>query len=97
MGGGFWMFCSLAHLLDSLQVFFAALVREPDDLEEVVSLHHAVGVVIDRLARPGEQARGRVVFAQDQVGVGFAALKGDPHGHLAEGGLGKRVLAAQGL
>ena len=86
-----------AHFLDVLQVLLAALVREPDDLEQVVSLHHAVGVVVDRLAGAGEQPGGGVVFAQDQVGVGFAALKRDPHGHLAERGLGQRVLAAQGL
>ena len=97
IGGGLMMFCSLGHLLDPLQVLLPALVGQPDDLEEVVSLHHAVGVVIDGLAGPGEQPGGRVVFAQDQVRVGFAALKGDADGHLAEGRLGQRVLAAQGL
>ena len=85
------------HLLDLLQVRFAVGVRQPDDLEEVVPFHHAVGVVVDRLAGPGQQPGGRVVFAQDQVRVGLAALKRDPHGHLAQRGLGQRVLAAQGL
>ena len=86
-----------AHFLDSLQVLFAPLVREPDDLEQVVAFHHAVGVVVNRLAGTGQQPSGRVVFAQDQVSVGFAALQSNSHRHLAQGGFGQRILAAQGL
>ena len=57
------------------EVGLAALVGEPDDLEEVVPLDHAVGVVVDRLAGAGEQPGGGVLLAQDQVGVGLAALR----------------------
>ena len=87
----------VGHLLDPLQVLLATLVREPDDLEQVVPLHHAVGVVVDRLAGPGQQPGGRVVLAQDQVGVGLAALQGDAHGHLAERRPRQRIRAAQRL
>ena len=72
------------QVAELLQVGLAALVGEPDDLEEVVPLGRAVGVVVDRLAGPGEQLGGGVLLAEDQVGVGLAALEGDPHGHLAE-------------
>ena len=57
----------------------------------------AVGVVVDRLAGPGQQPGGRVVFAEDQVGVGLAALQGDAHGHLADRAAGQRVGPAQRL
>ena len=72
------------QLLDPLQVLLAALVGEPDDLEGVVAFDQAVGVVVDRLAGPAEQPGGRVVLAEDQVGVGLAALQGDAHRHLAD-------------
>ena len=73
------------EVAELLQIGFPALVGEPDDLEEVVALDRAVGVVVDRLAGPGEELGGVVLLAEDQVGVGLGALQGDPHGHLAEG------------
>ena len=85
------------ELVDRAQVLLAARVGEPDDLEEVVPFDHAVGVVVDRLAGAGQQPRGAVVLAQDQVGVRLAALERDPHRHLAERAAGQREGAAQGL
>ena len=52
-----------------------ALVGQPDDLEGVVAFDQAVGVVVDRLAGPRQQAGRRVVGAEDQLGVGLAALQ----------------------
>ena len=80
-----------------LQVVVALVVGEPDDLEGMVALVDAVGVVVDRLAGPGEQPGGRVLLAEDQVGVGLAALQGDAHGHLADGAAGQRIGPAQRL
>ena len=81
----------------SLRYSFALVVGQPDHLEQVVAFDHAVGVVVDRLAGPGQQPGRGVVLAEDQVGVGLAALQGDPHGHLAERGPRQRIGAAQGL
>ena len=98
IGGGLADVAARAHISwIRSRYFLAALVGEPDHLEEVVALDHAVGVVVDRLAGAGQQPGGRVVLAQDQVGVGLAALQGDPHGHLAQRAAGQRVGAAQGL
>ncbi len=58
---------------------------------------HAGHVVVDAFAGPREQARRGVVLVHDQVGVGLVALEGDADDHLAEGGAGDRVGAAQGL
>src|SRR6476620_10687575 len=44
-------------------------VVEPDDLEQVVPRHQPVLVVVDRLARPGEQPGRRVLLTQDELGV----------------------------
>ena len=85
------------QLADAVQVVLALLVGQPDDLEDVVALDQAVGVVVDRLAGPRQQPGRRVVLAQDQVGVGLAALQGDAHRHLVDGAAGQRVGAAQGL
>ena len=73
------------------------VVRQPDDLERMVALVQPVGVVINGLARPGEQSRGRVLFAEDQMRVGLAALQGDAHRHLAYGGAGQRIGSGQRL
>jgi len=81
----------------TLQQRFALLVRQPHHLERVVALVEAVGVVVDRLARPAQQPGGGVLFAEDQVGVGVAALQGDPHRHLADGAPRNRVGPGQGL
>ena len=51
------------QLVELLQVRLAALVGEPDDLEEVVPLGRAVGVVVDRLAGPGEHLRRPMFFS----------------------------------
>ena len=42
----------LGQLLDPGQVLFAAVIVDPDDLEEIIALDQAVGSVVDRLARP---------------------------------------------
>ena len=76
--------CRASSLDASRRYSSRRCVGQPDDLEGVVAFEQAVGVVVDRLAGPGQQAGGRVVFAQDQVGVGLAALQGDAHGHLAD-------------
>ena len=63
----------------------------------MVALEQAVGVVVDRLAGPGQQPGGRVLLAEDQVGVGLAALQGDADRHLADRAAGQRVGPGQGL
>ena len=55
------------------------------------------GNPVSTFAGPGEQAGGGVLFAEDQVGVGLAALQGDADGHLADRAAGERVRAGQGL
>ena len=87
----------LAHRADLLQIVFPRLVGEPDDLEEMVSLGRAVGVVVNRLARSREPLGGQVVLGQDQEGIDFAALQGDPHGHLAQGAAGQCECPAERL
>ena len=85
-------------LLEQLfQMSFAALLRKPDHLEEVVALGRAVGVVVDGFAGAREHARRDVVFAQDQVSIVLTALEGDAHCHLAQGAAGKGERAAQAL
>ena len=86
-----------AELGQAAEVVVALVVGEPDDLERMVPFEQAVGVVVDRLAGPGQQAGGRVLFAEDQVGVGLAALQGDPHRHLADRAAGQRIGPAQRL
>ena len=82
----------------SVARYFCALgVGEPDDLERVVAGEQAVLVVVDRFAGAGEQAGGGVFVAEDEVGVGLAALQGDAHRHLAERAAGERVGAGERL
>ena len=90
-------FSRCAPFVQLFQIGLAALFRKPDDLEEVVALGRTVGVVVDRLAGPREHSRRNVVFAQDQVGVVFAALKRDAHGHLAQRAAGQGESPAQAL
>lgn len=85
------------QLADAVQVLLALRLAEPDDLERVVALDQAVGVVVDRLAGPRQQAGGGVVVAEDQVGVGLAALQGDAHRHLIDGAAHQAVGAAERL
>ena len=87
----------LAEPLQSLQVFLLLRRGQPDDLERMISLEQTVGVVVDGLARPAEQPRGRIVLAEDQMGVGLAALQGDSHGHLANRAARERIGAGQRL
>ena len=49
---------SRASSRSCFRYILAAVVGEPDDLEEVVALDQAVGVVVDRLAGAGEQLGG---------------------------------------
>src|SRR5260370_11818137 len=51
------------------QVLFAAVIVDPNDLEEIIALNKAVGGVVDRLAGPGKKPSRRIVVAQDQVSV----------------------------
>ena len=57
----------------------------------------AVGVVVDRLAGPRQQSRRRVFVAEDQMGVGLAALQGDADRHLIDRAPRQAVGAAQRL
>ena len=63
----------------------------------MVAREQAVLVVVDRFAGAGEQAGGGVFVAEDEVGVGLAALQGDAHRHLADRAAGERVGAAERL
>ena len=90
-------FCSSALRPHLRQVRVPHLVRQPDHLERAVAFERAGHVVVDAFAGPREQARRRVVLVHDQVGVGLVALEGDADDHLAEGGAGHGVGAAQGL
>ncbi len=74
-----------AHGVQLLQVSLALLVGQPDHLEQVVPLGGAFGVVVDRLAGPREPLGGKVVLGQDQQRIDLAALRRDPHHHLAQG------------
>ena len=80
--------------MDFIQHFIAFVLRQPDDLERAVSGERAGLVIVDPLARPCEQARGRVVIVHDQMGVRLIALERDADDHLAERGAGQRVGAA---
>src|SRR4029079_10968249 len=44
-----------------------------------------------------EQPGGRVVLAENEMGIGFAALQGDANRHLAERAAGERVSSGEGL
>ncbi len=85
------------HFADLVQVLLAPLVRQPYDLEGVVALDEAVGVVVDRFAGPRQQPGRGVVGAEDQLGVGLAALQRDADRHLIDGAAGQAVGAAQRL
>ena len=83
--------------MDAGEVGLALLLAEPDDLEGVVALDQAVGVVVDRLARARQQPGGGVVVGEDEVGVGLAALERDPHRHLVDRAPRQAVRPAQRL
>ena len=85
------------QLADVPQILVAIAVGEPHDLERMIAFVETVGVIIDGLAGPGEQPGRRVVFAEDQVGVGLAALQGDADGHLADRAAGQGVGPAERL
>ncbi len=87
----------VVQLTDAVQIFLAPRLGQPDHLEGVVAFDQAIGVVVDRLAGTGQQARRRIVVAQDQMAVRLAALQGDAHGHLVDGAARQRISAAQGL
>ena len=82
---------------DLPEIIFALCVREPDDLKRMIPFEQAIGVVVDRLARPTEQPGRGVVFAEDQMRVGFAALQGDAHRHLPQRAAGQRIRPRQRL
>ena len=79
------------------EIPLAAGVVEPHDLEGIVAGHHAVGVVVDRLAGAGEEPGGRIVFREDQAAIGLVALQRDAHRHLPHCRPGKAVGAAERL
>ena len=97
IAGGPAYFRSLASAAMRPQVLVALGIGEPDHLEGMIPLVDAVGVVVDGFAGAGQQPRGRVLLAEDQVGVGLAALQGDAHRHLADGAAGQRIGPAQRL
>ena len=75
----------------------AAVVFQPRDLERVVPFQHSVRIVVDRLARPSQQACGGVVFREDQMRVALAALQRDADRHLAQRAARQRVRSAERL
>ena len=81
----------LGQCVDRVQILLAPLVGQPDHLERMIPFDQAVGVVVNRLARRDEQPGRRVVFAQDQVRVGLAALQGDAHRHLPDACCGPAI------
>ncbi len=64
----------VGQTLNPGQVFFAAVVVDPNDLEEIIALDQTVGGVVDGLAGPGQKPGRRIVVAQDEMSVGFIAL-----------------------
>ena len=48
---------------------FPSFLPEPDDLERIVPLDHAVGIVVDRFTGPGQQPSGGIVFTENQAAV----------------------------
>src|SRR5262249_42012992 len=82
---------------DLLQSFFTFSIGEPHDLKRMIAFEEAVGVVVNRFAGAAEEARGCVVFAQNQMSVGFAALQGNTNGHLPKRAAGERVSAGECL
>ena len=90
-------FVALGHRLHLAEVAIALGCGQPYHLEWAVALDLAVGVVVDRLAGPGQEPGRGVVVAEDQVRVRLAALERDPHAHLSERASGERVGAAEGL
>jgi hypothetical protein len=83
--------------VETVEVSLAEFVAEPDDLEDVVAFDESVRVVVDGFAGASEESSGGVLFGEDQVGVGLAALKGDSDGHLSQRAAGEAVRAAEGL
>ena len=83
-----------AHAGEHLVAF---AVGQPADLEGVVALDHAVGVVINCLTGAVEQTGGRVVLAQNQVTISLRALQRDAHRHLPHRAPRQRVGPAQRL
>ena len=63
----------------------------------MVALGRAVGVVVDRLAGAREHPGAMLFSLRDQVSIGLAALKCDPHGHLAQRAAGQRERTAEAL
>ena len=88
---------ALRDLLHLRQEVVSPVVRQPGDLKGMIALEQPVGVVVDRLAGTRQKAGRGVLLAEDEVRIGFAALQGDPHGHLAERAAGQRIGAAQSL
>ncbi len=97
IGGGGMVAAVRGARGDLVQNDVALVLGQPDDLERAVSRQRAGLVVVDPLARPGEQARRGIVIIHDQVGVGLVALQRDADDHLAERGAGQRVGAAERL
>ena len=66
----------LGQRVDLLEVGLALLVGEPDDLEEVVALGGAVGVVVDRPRRAREShLAARLFSARIRWRIDLAALQ----------------------
>ncbi len=79
------------------QRLIAALIGQPNDLEQVIALEEPAGGVVDGFAGPGQEPRCRVVLAENEMSIGLAALQGDADGHLVDGAAGQAVSASQGL
>ena len=79
------------------EVLIPNLIGEPGRLEWAVALQRARHVVVNALARTGEEARRGVTLIHNQVGVRFIALQRDSHNHLTHGSSSQRIRAAEGL
>src|SRR5690606_13823280 len=79
------------------KMLVALVVAEPGNLERTVSIPGAIRVVVDGLTGSREQSGRGVVFAQNQVGVGLAALQGDAHRHLSDRRSSQRISTAERL
>ena len=87
----------IGELAQRAEISLAPLVVQKHHLKRAVAGHHAVGVVVDRLTRPGEEPGGGVVFGEDQARIGLVALQCHPHGHLPHRGSRQAVGAAERL
>ena len=87
----------IGPLADFREKSIAHFLGQPHGLERAVAFDGTRRVVVNAFAGTREQARSRVVLVHDQIGIGLIAHERDADDHLADGGAGQRVSAAQCL